>query len=156
MGLEQQLLGVVIKKEQRSLEDQLGDLLEECTSNTKTLALYSKQLLDKISNTQGNLLDDTELVEVLANTKAKAKEVESILKTAEEKKIEINEKREQYRPVATRGSVLYFNIVEMVLISWMYNTSLNQFLELFLFSIENSEPAQLPTKRIDNIIHYLT
>ena len=58
------------------------------------------------SNSTGNLLDDVELIEVLANTKAKAKEVEQKLADAAEKQTEIAEKREQYRPVATRGSVM--------------------------------------------------
>lgn len=52
------------------------------------------------------MLDDTELIEVLANTKAKAKEVEQKLADSAEKKTEISEKREQYRPVAARGSVM--------------------------------------------------
>jgi len=33
-------------------------------------------------------------------------------------------KRQQYLPVATRGSVLYFCIVELQTLNWMYNTSL--------------------------------
>ena len=52
------------------------------------------------------MLDDVELIEVLANTKAKAKEVEQKLADAAEKQTEIADKREQYRPVATRGSVM--------------------------------------------------
>jgi dynein heavy chain len=43
---------------------------------------------------------------------------------AKEKRIEINEKRELFRPVAARGSVLYFCVVEMTMVNWMYNTSL--------------------------------
>merc|ERR1712138_94504 len=106
-------------------------------NNTKSLQLLDKQLLERLSNSTGNL-DDTELIEVLANTKAKAKEVEQKLADAAEKEIEINEKREQFRPVATRGSIMYFNMTDMTLVAnpitlqpsgWMYNCSLLQFLE---------------------------
>lgn len=57
------------------------------TNNTKSLQLLDKQLLERLSNSSGNLLDDIELIEVLANTKAKAKEVEQKLMDAEEKKV---------------------------------------------------------------------
>merc|ERR1719399_1267802 len=139
-GLEQQLLGAVIRMEMKSLEDTLAALEEDVTNNTKSLALLDKQLLERLSNSQGNLLEDTELIEVLANTKAKAKEVEGKLQEADERKREINDKREQFRPVATRGSIMYFNMVDMTNVvnpitaqvsGWMYNCSLNQFLGQF-------------------------
>ena len=47
--------------------------------------LGNLRLLERLSNSQGNLLEDTELIEVLANTKAKAKEVEGKLKEADER-----------------------------------------------------------------------
>lgn len=98
-------------------------------------------LLERLASVQGSLLDDTELIEVLATIKAKAKEVtEKLLESAEKKK-EINEKREAFRMVASRGSVLYFCIVEMILVNWMYNTSLVQFLGLFDYSIDFSPKA---------------
>jgi dynein heavy chain len=110
-------------------------------------------------------LDDIELIEVLANTKAKSKEVEQKLIDAEEKKTEISEKREQYRPVATRGSVMYFCMTDMTLVTnpisgqpsgWMYNCSLLQFLLNFDKSILNSEKCQPTSKRVDKIIDFLT
>jgi len=151
--------------EQKSLEDTLAALEEDVTANTKSLQQLDKQLLDRLSNSQGNLLEDTELIEVLANTKAKAKEVEGKLAEADERKIEINEKREQFRPVATRGSIMYFNMVDMTNVQnpitlqqsgWMYNCSLMQFLEQFENSVRLSEKAQPTSKRVDKIIHYLT
>lgn len=78
------------------------------------------------------------------------------LQDAEVKTKEINEKREQYRPVAIRGSALYFTILEVALVNWMYNSSLEQFLMLFNQSIDWSEKVTLPAKRVDNIIKYLT
>ena len=49
------------------------------------------------------MLDDVELIEVLANTKAKAKEVEQKLADAAEKQTEIADKREQYRQPRLRA-----------------------------------------------------
>merc|ERR1740127_104921 len=164
-GLEQQLLGKLISMEQKSLEDTLAALEEDVTNNTKSLQLLDQQLLERLSNSSGNLLDDTELIEVLANTKAKAKEVEQKLADSAEKKTEISEKREQYRPVATRGSVMYFCMTDMTLVSnpitsqpsgWMYNCSLLQFLLIFDKSILNSEKCQPTSKRVDKIIDFLT
>lgn len=88
------------------------------------MADYEAQLLDRLANAQGSLLDDVELIDVLATIKIKSKEVSEKLRESAEKKIEINEKRELFRPVAARGSVLYFCIVEMTQVNWMYNTSL--------------------------------
>jgi len=164
-GLEQQLLGRLISMEQKSLEDTLAALEEDVTNNKKALLLLNKQLLDRLSNSSGNLLEDTELIEVLANTKAKAKEVEGKLVESDERKVEINEKREQFRPVATRGSIMYFNMVDMTNVinpitlqksGWMYNCSLLQFLEQFEVSVRNSEKCQPTSKRVDKIIRFLT
>ena len=164
-GLEQQLLGRVLGMEQKALEDSLVALMEEVTLNTKSLQLLDAQLLDRLSNSSGNLLDDLELIQVLASTKQTAKEVEQKLKDAEEKRCEINLKREQYRPVATRGSVLYFCMTDMTLISnpitqqptgWMYNCSLVQFLEQFDLSVKSSEKSQQTAKRVERIIDFLT
>lgn len=93
---------------------------------------------------------------MLANIKTKSREVNDKLTEAREKTAEIGDKREQFRPVAARGSVLYFCVVEMIQINWMYNTSLEQFLGLFYYSISNSAKAQLVKDRVQNIILALT
>jgi len=155
-GLEQQLLARLISKEQKILEDTLNQLQEDVTSNTKTLQSYEEQLLDRLANSQGSLLDDIELIEVLATIKVKSKEVNEKLIEANEKKIEINEKRELFRPAAARGAVLYFCVVEMTMVNWMYNTSLAQFLGLFDAAIDFSVKAQLVKERVINIRTELT
>jgi len=47
-----------------------------------------------LASATGSLLDDTELIDVLATIKNKSKEVKEKLSEAKEKRIEINEKRE--------------------------------------------------------------
>ena len=155
-GLEQQLLGRLISKEQKSLEDTLQQLQEEVTMNTKTLKNYEDLLLDQLANTEGSLLENVELIDVLSQIKIKSKEVNEKLKEAREKTIEINEKRENFRPVAARGAVLYFCIVEMTYVNWMYNTSLQQFLDLYDYGIDNSPKSNFIKDRVHNITQCLT
>lgn len=78
---------------------------------------------------------------------AKAADVNQKLVAADETKKSINEKREQFRPVATRGSVLYFSVVELSLVNVMYQTSLDQFLDIFMGSMDRAEKASLASKR---------
>jgi dynein heavy chain, axonemal len=110
----------------------------------------------RLSNSQGNLLDDTELIDVLAVTKQTAQDVSDKLANASETNRKINEACEEYRPVAHRATLIYFLIAEFSVVNCMYQTSLAQFNELYERAIDAAERANMPSKRITNIIDTLT
>lgn len=145
-----------MQKEKPELQEQRRKLLEEVNSYQKKIQELEDDLLLRLSSSKGNLLDDTSLIDVLAVTKKTSKEVSEKLKSANEAEHRIISACEEYRPVATRGSVLYFLIAEMSAVNCMYQTSLAQFIVLFEQSMALSEKAPIPAKRISNIIELLT
>jgi dynein heavy chain len=155
-GLEDQLLARVILYEKAELEEERVALAAEVQANTKKMKELEENLLFKLVNTKGSLVDDESLIVVLQTTKKTAEEVTEQLAIADETNIKISGAREEYRPVAIRGSIIYFLIVELSMVNPMYQTSLDQFLTVFNKSMDQAASSPVPAKRIHNIIEFLT
>eukprot|EP00003_Mantamonas_plastica_P000096 TRINITY_DN1008_c0_g2_i7.p1 TRINITY_DN1008_c0_g2~~TRINITY_DN1008_c0_g2_i7.p1 ORF type:complete len:3819 (+),score=1555.84 TRINITY_DN1008_c0_g2_i7:2346-13802(+) len=154
-GLEDQLLSVVINIEKADLEKQRKALKKNVNENKKELLRLEKQLLETLSESD-DLLGDPKLIKALQEAKSKSELIEETLANAEKMQADIDELREEYRPVATRGSILYFLIAEMSQVNPMYQTSLEQFLLLFNKSIDRAERNPFTEKRVNFIINELT
>lgn len=74
-GLEDQLLSVIVKFERRELEEQRERLIQETSTNKKLLKDLEDALLRELAQSQGNMLDNMELIQTLEETKTKATEV---------------------------------------------------------------------------------
>lgn len=155
-GLEDQLLGRVILMEKADLEAERVALFESVMKNQRSMKELESNLLCRLTSSEGSLVDDEALINVLQITKTTSEEVNEKLKIAEitEKKIMIA--REEFRAVAARGSILYFLIVEMSNVNAMYQNSLKQFLTIFDNSITKSTKNSDTEERINIILKYLT
>jgi len=151
-GLEDQLLSIVVNHERPDLEQQRVQLVKDITDYKAKVAELEEQLLYKLANVEGNLLDDKDILDVLNNTKNTSTEVAAKLASAAETQEVIQTTCEDYRPVATRGSIMYFLLVECSNINPMYQTALIQFLELFDISMSDAAEGAVVAQRCKNII----
>lgn len=140
----------------QELEQMRINLVAQMTANKRRILDLEDNLLMRLASTKGSLVDDQGLVDVLQTTKSTSIEVSEQIALAQETETEITAAREEYRPVAARGSLLYFLLSEVSAVNPMYQTGLSRFLKLFDESMELSEKCVVTARRIINIIEYMT
>ncbi|EDQ87504.1 uncharacterized protein MONBRDRAFT_37951 [Monosiga brevicollis MX1] len=151
-GLEDQLLGIVVRKEQPELEAERQQLIIQSAENKRQLKDIEKRILDTLSNSQGNILEDEGAIKVLDDAKIVSDDIQAKQKVAEATEAKINENRKGYKPVAAHSAVLFFVIADMANIDPMYQYSLTWFVNLFIASIDSSTKS----KQLDKRLRYLT
>ena len=77
------------------------------------------------------------------------------LETARVTGLEIEKARDEYRPAAKRGAVLFFTLAELQAINSMYQYSLGSYMALFDLSLRRSMPSAALKKRLGFIIDAL-
>jgi len=155
-GLEDQLLAVVVQYERPDLEESLQGLIRQSNEFTKLLKELADSLLFKLSNAEGNLIEDIDLIEGLEKTKQTSNEVEEKKAVGAKMEAEIAVSREAYRPAAARSSLIYFVLNQLWIIDHMYQFSLSGFMRVFQKSIERAEASDEVAVRVKNVLNSVT
>ncbi|ESO06977.1 hypothetical protein HELRODRAFT_171012 [Helobdella robusta] len=155
-SLEDQLLAMVVAKEQPELEVLKADLTRQQNEYKITLKHLEDSLLARLSEASGNFLGDYELVENLETTKRTSADVEEKVKEAKVTEAKINEFREAYRVAGSRGSLLYFILNDLNKIHPMYQFSLKAFGTVFELALQKADPADTLKQRLMNLIDCIT
>ncbi|RYH30569.1 hypothetical protein EON65_04765 [archaeon] len=155
-GLEEQLLGVVVAEELPELSQQKANLVIQNATMNKQLYDIESEILYLLSNSKGNILDDTVLIETLAQSKKTSEEIKEKMREAVTIETEIQTQSELYRPVAKRASLLYFVIADLGEVDPMYQYSLQWFTQLFVRGIGAAKASNSLDQRIINLNNFFT
>ncbi|XP_067861511.1 dynein axonemal heavy chain 3-like [Heptranchias perlo] len=156
IGLEDQLLSIVTAKEKPELEEKKKVLYLERAQNRKLLKETEDQILEVLSMSQGNILEDERAIHILSSSKQLSQEIREKQEITTKTEMQIDETRDGYRPVATHSSVLFFVISNLAYIDPMYQYSLTWFINLYINSIDKSTPSLLLHERISNLNDHFT
>ncbi|EQC40888.1 hypothetical protein SDRG_01953 [Saprolegnia diclina VS20] len=155
-GLEEQALGVVVQEEMPELAEKKNNLVISNAKMKAELLDIENKILYMLANSQGNILDDTDLIDMLGKAKVTSEDINEKMAEAEITEKTIDETRELYRGVANRASLLFFCIADLAIVDPMYQYSLTWFVELFVKSIRAAEPSDVLATRLLNLMDSTT
>ena len=151
-GLEDQLLASVVNIEKPDLEENIRNSVNTLNKLQAELLAKEDDVLQKLSLADpATILENTELINSLENTKNSSIEINKSKKETEDLIKEINEKREIYRGVGQEGSMLFFLIGKLFIINFMYQYSLNSFTYFFEKAISETEKNENQTIRVQKL-----
>ncbi|KAM6320279.1 dynein axonemal heavy chain 3 [Podargus strigoides] len=156
LGLQDQLLGIVAAKEKPELEEKKNQLIIESAANKKELKEIEDKILEILSHSEGNILEDETAIKILSSSKVLSEEISEKQKIASETEMEIDSTRIGYKPVAVHSAVVFFCISDLANIEPMYQYSLIWFINLYVQSIAKSKKSEDLEERIENITEHFT
>jgi dynein heavy chain len=114
VGLEDQLLALVVKLERPDLAKLKDELIDQQRTFMITLAKLESDLLKNLSEAEGDILENVPLIENLEQSKITSDEIKEKVAAAKETEAMIAETSENYRPVGQRGALILFLMSELV------------------------------------------
>lgn len=156
LGLQDQLLGIVAAKEKPELEEKKNELILESAENKKQLKEIEDKILEVLSLSEGNILEDETAIKVLSSSKELSEEISEKQKIASMTETQIDETRMGYKPVAIHSATIFFCISDLAHIEPMYQYSLTWFINLYVHSLANSTKSDELDLRIEYIIDHFT
>ncbi|CAI5792110.1 dynein heavy chain 3, axonemal [Podarcis lilfordi] len=156
LGLQDQLLGIVAAKEKPELEEKKNKLIVESAANKKQLKEIEDKILEVLSKSEGNILEDETAIKILSSSKELSEEISEKQEIATITEMEIDATRMGYKPVAVHSATVFFCISDLANIEPMYQYSLIWFINLYVQSLANSRKSDVLEERIEFIIDHFT
>jgi dynein heavy chain len=147
-GLEDQLLALVVKKERPDLAQQKEELIKQSNEFKIKLKQLEDDLLFRLANAQGDILENIELIENLEYSKKISTEIKEKVEIAKVTEVMINDASEAYRPAASRGALVFFLMIELYKVHSFYKFSLDSFVIVVNRAIDIVAERMNPKKAV--------
>ncbi|XP_070608209.1 cytoplasmic dynein 1 heavy chain 1 isoform X1 [Erythrolamprus reginae] len=130
-SLQSQCLNEVLKAERPDVDDKRSDLLKLQGEFQLRLRQLEKSLLQALNEVKGRILDDDTIITTLENLKKEAAEVTRKVEETDIVMQEVETVSQQYLPLSTACSSIYFTMESLKQIHFLYQYSLQFFLDIY-------------------------
>nr|8FCY_A Chain A, Cytoplasmic dynein 1 heavy chain 1,Serine--tRNA ligase [synthetic construct] len=130
-SLQSQCLNEVLKAERPDVDEKRSDLLKLQGEFQLRLRQLEKSLLQALNEVKGRILDDDTIITTLENLKREAAEVTRKVEETDIVMQEVETVSQQYLPLSTACSSIYFTMESLKQIHFLYQYSLQFFLDIY-------------------------
>ncbi|KAG6609263.1 dynein heavy chain [Phytophthora cinnamomi] len=142
LGLEDQLLNLVVSKERQDLAIKREKLIQEQNNGKIELKKLEDDILFYLASADDDITNNQPLIQILSDTKHKAQRTQNNMEAAKKTQESVNITSEKYRSIAARGSLLFFLMNDISKVHSYYIYSLASFQQVFLSGIYRAPPAK--------------
>ena len=142
-SLQSQCLNQVLKAERPDIDQKRSDLLKLQGEFQLRLRHLEKNLLQVLNEAKGRILDDDTVISSLETLKKEAAEVSKKVDETDEIMKEIELTSQQYMPLSMACSGIYFTIDNLHQVHYLYQYSLQFFLDIFTNLLHPSTNPEL-------------
>ncbi|XP_075048645.1 cytoplasmic dynein 1 heavy chain 1 isoform X2 [Mixophyes fleayi] len=153
-SLQSQCLNEVLKAERPDVDEKRSDLLKLQGEFQLRLRQLEKSLLQALNEVKGRILDDDTIITTLENLKKEAAEVTRKVEETDIIMQEVETVSQQYLPLSTACSSIYFTMESLKQIHFLYQYSLQFFLDIYhtvLYENSNLKGTTDHTQRLSVI-----
>jgi len=101
-----------------------------------------------LANSQGNILENKQLIDNLNQTKAQSSQIESALQESKQLQVSLDQQREVYRNFSIIGANLFMVFGDLIKLNNMYQFSLQSFIRLFNRALETKPQASSTAEKL--------
>lgn len=155
-SLKEKLLDIVVAKENPYLREERDQLLANKTIDSAQLIKHEEDILSAIGESSGDILEDATAIQKMDDSKRRCREIIDKQRGYVESEAKITAYRESYKRVAEHSAIIYGCLNELPNIDPMYQFSLDWFINLYNYSIENASRSLDLDRRIVYLITSVT
>ncbi|ODV62102.1 dynein heavy chain [Ascoidea rubescens DSM 1968] len=130
-SLESQTLNMTLKKERPDVEKQRIELIKLHGEYKVRLRFLEDKLLQSLSDTEGNILDNDEIITTLENLKVESKEIEMKIEETDNVMKTVEKVLENYNILSSNCSAIFSLLDRFQDINPFYQFSLTYFIDIF-------------------------
>ena len=123
-------------------------LIVQSAANREALQQVEDNILKTLSVAGARILEDEEAIEILDSSKILSIDILKKQAAAKKTEAQIEEFRQNYKPIAVHSSALYYTITDLPNIDPMYQYSLMWFINLYIHSIETANKSIILERRL--------
>ena len=141
-SLQNQILSIILKSERPEVDKAKEDLIKAQREFKLQLRELEENLLQAL-NSEGNLLENDKVMSRLEEIKKKSHDINLEVAKSEDVMRELETTMNEYMPIATMASRIFFALDSLDIVFYLYKFSLSFFMEILQFIINSKELAQI-------------